>query len=607
MKPVDPRLLRWAAAARGFLVLQVLIGLLQVAVVLAFSWLLAGILAATATEVFGPPLTDFPLPQLVSEEGWSTATILLAIALLALLRAGLSWAAEVVAARAAAKVKSQLRQQAAQAVVTAGESGRTDVLAAAGGPAQVMSTLGSGLDALDAYFSRFIPQLVLTAVAIPVHLVVLAAADVTTAVVVAITMPLIPVFMVLIGWSTQAAQHKQRDRLNRLARTYLDVVEGLSTLKVFNRQHHQRQNLLRISDQHRRSTMKVLRISFLSGFVLELAASLSVALVAVSIGLRLIDGSLGLFIGLFVLLIVPEAYAPLRQVGAAYHSAADGQAAAEDVLNLLEATQDSEGAESKAEKQNNDGEHVALPGLAMAPLALQSRLMVHDLAVMRGETQVLSGLDFHASAGQITLLTGPSGAGKSTIFAALLGLVPYTGRAWIAADGCVAAESRHDYSPPIPLTRDQIAHSGQRHGLRSGTVLENIALGDATPDRELAAALLEELDLTAAAPLDLELGAGGSGLSGGQSHRVAVVRAVYRARRRNLPVLLLDEPSAALDAPAEQKLLKVLQNEAQAGRIVVVISHRPALIAAADHRVEILPLPALQDLAARDQEISHVG
>lgn len=615
MKPVDPRLLRWASASRGFLALQVLIGLLQVAVVLAFSWLLAGALAATATEVFGPPLTDFSLPPLVGPGGWSTARLLILLASLAVLRAGLTWAAEVTAARAAAKVKSQLRSRAASAMVTAAEAGRTDLLTAAGGPAQAMTTLGPGLDALDAYFSRFLPQLVLTVLAIPVHLMVLAAADMTTAVIVAITMPLIPLFMVLIGWSTQTAQRRQRDRLNRLARAYLDVVEGLSTLKVFNRQHHQRQNLKRISEAHRRSTMKVLRISFLSGFVLELAASLSVALVAVSIGLRLIDGTLGLFIGLFVLLIVPEAYAPLRQVGAAYHSAADGQAAAEDVLDLVETAETRHSTDSSASpaEHHDDAEPVIAPASGGSPpgLAVQapaSGLYVRGLCIHRGQTVVVSGLDMEAPAGQITVLTGPSGAGKSTIFAALLGLVPHTGETAVRLPqpGSTAA------GPPAPLSRDLIAHSGQRHGLRAGTVAENIALGDASIDRQLAADLLEELDLGAAlaadpsAALDVVLGAGGSGLSGGQAHRVAVARALYRARRRDLPVLMLDEPSAALDAAAEQRLLQVLRAEADAGRVVLVISHRPGLVQPADHRIEVLPEDHVAETAGAGAETAHV-
>lgn len=588
MKPVDPRLLRFASAARGFLILQVIIGLLQVAAVLAFSWLLAAVLAAAATEVFGPPLTDFPVPELAGPEGWGILTQLSLIAALALLRGGLTWAAELTAARAAAKVKSQLRSRAAETTVIAGQNGRADVLTVAGGPAQAMTTLGPGLDALDGYFSRFLPQLVLTALSIPVFLTVLAFVDITTAVTVAVTMPLIPVFMVLIGWSTQAAQRTQQTGLNRLARTYLDVVEGLSTLKVFNRQHHQRENLTRISDAHRRSTMKVLRISFLSGFVLELAASLSVALVAVSIGLRLIDGTLGLFIGLFVLLIVPEAYLPLRQVGAAYHSATDGQLAAEEVLDLMESAED---------------DHTEKPHDAPAPstalltdqLPTSPGLYIRDLGVVRGEAPVLSGLHLDAPAGEITVLTGPSGAGKSTLFAALLGLVRHTGTAQVRMN---QLQPNPLWSNPgggstVVLSRELIAHSGQRHGLRSGTVAENIALGDDAPDYELAAALLDELDLVSAlAPdpysaLNLRLGAGGSGLSGGQAHRVAVARAVYRARCGDLPVLLLDEPSASLDTLAEQCLLVLLRTEAAAGRSVVVISHRPGLIAAADHRVEM--------------------
>ncbi|WP_272896836.1 ABC transporter transmembrane domain-containing protein, partial [Nesterenkonia sp. PF2B19] len=236
-----------------------------------------------------------------------------------------------------ARVKSQLRRQAAEALVHGCHDGGGSAGGGSAGPAQAVTVLGSGLDALDAYFSRYLPQLVLTVLAVPILLGVLATQDLTTAVIVALTMPLVPVFMVLVGWSTQSAQQQQRRRLDRLGTAYLDLVEGLATLKIFNRQHRQRQNLRRLTDQHRGATMRVLRVSFLSGFVLELAASLSVALVAVSVGVRLIDGELGLFVGLFVLLIVPEAYAPLRQVGAQYHAAADGIAAAEEVFALLEA------------------------------------------------------------------------------------------------------------------------------------------------------------------------------------------------------------------------------------------------------------------------------
>ncbi|GAA3054107.1 MULTISPECIES: thiol reductant ABC exporter subunit CydD [Actinomycetes] len=569
MKPLDPRLLRHARAARGFLVLAVALGLTQVLLVLAFAGLLAGVLTTVIAAVGVLP-GDWVPEQLVVAEPPSGTALLVSVApllgglaVVTLARAGVSWAMEAVAARAAARVKSQLRRQAAEALVHGCHDGGGSAGGGSAGPAQAVTVLGSGLDALDSYFSRYLPQLVLTVLAVPILLGVLATQDLTTAVIVALTMPLVPVFMVLVGWSTQSAQQQQRRRLDRLGTAYLDLVEGLATLKIFNRQHRQRQNLRRLTDQHRGATMRVLRVSFLSGFVLELAASLSVALVAVSVGVRLIDGELGLFVGLFVLLIVPEAYAPLRQVGAQYHAAADGIAAAEEIFTLLE-------AERRAEPVV-DAEPVSGEGPPSA-----AALACRDVQVGRGETLRLDRVSLTAESGRITALAGPSGVGKSTLAAAVLGLVDHIGEITVrAVDG---AERRP--------SRDDVAWTGQRHGLRAGTVGENIALGERGPDRDQAREILDMLGLDGLS-LDHRLGVHGSGLSGGQAHRVAVARAVHRARVRRCPVLLLDEPTAALDEDAERRLIDLLRAEADAGRIVLVISHRPAVLEAADavHRL----------------------
>ncbi|WP_033420320.1 thiol reductant ABC exporter subunit CydD [Nesterenkonia alba] len=571
MKPLDPRLLRYASAARGFLVTAVALGLIQILLTLAFAWLLAAVLTTAIGAVTGPPISDFPVPGDVP-----VTVMLTAAAVVVGLRALTAWGMEVTAARAAVAVKSQLRQRTVHALTTTVAAGRGDAISDQRHGAQAVTVLGNGLDALDAYFARYLPQLVLCAVAIPIHLAVLAIYDLTTAVIVAITMPLIPVFMVLIGWTTQTAQRRQRQRLSRLARAYLDLVEGLSTLKVFNRQHHQRQNLAQISEAHRRSTMKVLRVSFLSGFVLELAASLSVALVAVSIGVRLIDGSLGLFVGLFALLIVPEAYAPLRQVGANYHAAADGVAAAEDVFEILDA------AETTASRQ----EHDDATTLTRCPAGAVTALQVRGLSVHRGGRTVLEPVTAELPAGAITAITGPSGAGKSTLLSALLGLVEHAGTAELSCGDTHCADTRHGERHRWPLRRDDIAYAGQRHGLRAGTVLENITLGDENPDADLARTLLAELGL-GSLPLESELGVHGEGLSGGQSQRLSLARALYRARRRDCPVLLCDEPSAALDTGTEAEVLTALEAEARSGRIVAVITHRPGLITAAEHRLPL--------------------
>lgn len=554
MKPLDPRLLRYASAARGFLAVSVLLGLVHVVLVLVFSWLVARIIATVADAVGGGvPWAD---------SAASVAPELAGLVVVVLVRSGTTWLAEVIATRAAVKVKSQLRMQTAQALVRrlqwAGggpaEEGSAEE-AQPVGSAHAVSVLGSGLDALDAYFSRYLPQLVLTALAIPIHLIVLATQDMTTAIIVAVTMPLIPVFMVLIGWTTQSAQARQWQRLDALGRSYLDIVEGLSTLKVFNRAGHQRENVRRITEGHRRSTMKVLRVSFLSGFVLEIAASLSVALVAVSVGIRLIDGGLELFVGLFVLLIVPEAYAPLRQVGANYHAAADGVAAAESVFEILDAAPEPD-AEAQAEPTP------ASPGAAA--------LRLSGLSVTRSGLDVLHEVDAEFPAGAVSAVVGPSGSGKSSLFAALLGFVPSSGEVELMSA---------PRDPAAGQLRESIAWSGQYHGLSSGSVLENIALGDAQADRTLAQHLAERIGLSEeGVSLETEVGVRGAGLSGGQAHRVAIIRALYRARRRQCPVLLLDEPTAALDARSEHRLMTLLGEEAAQGRAVVVITHRPGIL-----------------------------
>ncbi|PRZ12096.1 thiol reductant ABC exporter subunit CydD [Nesterenkonia sandarakina] len=595
MKPLDPRLLRYATASRRFLVAAALLGLAQVALAIIFSGLLAWILARAAAwaGIVGevPGAGDGPLlPELVPA--------LLGLGAVVLGRAGIAWAVESVAAQAAVKAKSQLRRGAAEALAAKVAAGQDSP--SSRDSAHAVTVLGSGLDALDPYFSRYLPQLVLTALAIPLHLGVLATQDPTTAVIVALTLPLIPLFMALIGFSTQAAQQRQWSRLDRLSRTYLDLVEGLATLKVFNRAHQQRQNLREISEAQRQSTMKVLRISFLSGFVLELAASMSVALVAVSVGIRLIDGQMDLAVGLFVLLIVPEAYAPLRQVGTNYHAAAEGVAAAEDVFEILDGAPARDAAEklSAGAAAGAGSSHTGASGagsshtMSAGPLDL----VISGLSVERGSTPVIDGLDMRARAAEITVLAGPSGIGKSTLFAAIMGFIPSSGGILLSSQG---AEAR---TPQLTGAdrRDLIAWSGQRHGLRSGTILENIAMvsGEMVPDstwtRQRAQETLMDLGFTAndaQLRLDRHIGVRGAGLSGGQSHRVAIARALFRARSQGCPVLLLDEPSAALDDASESQLILTLKAEAAAGRTVVVISHRSALREAADRVIDLSTIP----------------
>jgi ATP-binding cassette subfamily C protein CydD len=543
VKPLDPRLLRHASAARVFLGLGAVLGLAQTVAIVAVAWF-------TTTAVV----------QVVegSTSGLSTALLGLGVSVAA--RSLVAWALEVTAARAAAQVKSQLRSRVVRAVA---DRGRAWVDRHSS--ARVATLVGPGLDALDEYFSRYLPQLVLTALATPLLIVVMALHDWLSALIVVVTLPLIPVFMVLIGWTTRAAQNRQWDRLTHLASSFADAVGGASTLKAFGRERRQVERIGRLTDDYRVETVTVLRVSFLSGFVLELAASLSVALVAVSIGIRLVEGSLGLTAGLFVLLLTPEAYLPLRQVGANYHAAADGVAAAEDVFELLD---DEPGDVAPRPTGTTTVADRAEPRVEA------DALVVDRVSVSRGGAVRLAETSFVAETGRVTAVVGPSGAGKSTLLDAVLGLEPCEGRV-VWRSSC-RAPARHE-----------IAWSGQSPMLSSGTVAENVALGGAgEPD---TGAVVRALDLAGAAGLDpaLVLGAGGQGLSGGQAQRVSVARALYRLDRVGARLLLVDEPSSALDRVTEARVVEGLRRIAASGVAVVVVTHRRAVSDAADVVVPI--------------------
>jgi ATP-binding cassette subfamily C protein CydD len=538
--PIDPRLLRYATASRWFLLAGGAVGFLQTVSIVAAAWF--------ATALIVGIIDGRSIAQLTPD--------LLAFGGVVVARAVFIWLLDVLAVRGAARVKSQLRMRVVAAITKLGPAWLADR-----NSARVTTVVSQGLDALDGYFAKYLPQLILTAIATPVILLVLLLQDFPTAIIIIVTLPLIPVFMVLIGWATQAVQKKQWAALNKLASGFLDVVDGLSTLKIFGRQHRQVDRIDRVTEDYRSRTMAVLRISFVSGFVLELAGSLSVAVVAVSVGLRLVDGTLPLTVGLFVLLLTPEAYLPLRQVGLQFHAAADGVAASEEVFEILDTA-------AVAPAVASD-----LPTPAKAGAALA----VDDLSVRYGDRTVVDGLSVRFAPGVVTAIAGPSGAGKSSLVGAILGFVPSTGTVSYGGDA-LAPDAR----------RDLVAWSGQRPSLMAGTVAENIALGAAAVDETV---LREAMRYAAAELIDpwQVLGVGGVGLSGGQAQRVSLARAFYRAIDRSCPVLVLDEPSSALDRATEAELILGLERFAATGVAVVVVSHRTALLDAADSVIELRP------------------
>ncbi|WP_248242042.1 thiol reductant ABC exporter subunit CydD [Microbacterium kunmingense] len=545
-RPVDPRLLRYAAASRPFFALLVLIGFAQAVVVVAFAWLLT---RAIVGAIDGMPPAEL-------------ARILAALAAVVALRAGLAWAREAAATRAAARAQSQLREAVLSAIDRLGPgwlAGRNST--------RLAVTAGRGLEALEAYFGRYLPQLVLTVVAIPLIIAVMWWQDWISAVTVALALPLIPLFMVLIGLATRAVQKRQWDTLGRLAARFADVVRGLGTLRLFQRQERAVDSIAETTARYRRETMTVLRVSFLSGFALEFLASIAVAIVAVSIGFRLLDGALPLAVGLFVLLLAPEAYLPLRQVGVQFHAAAEGVAATEEIFDVLDT------AEDRFREEGTYRSDAAGPG------GEESRgLVVRSLRVWRGET-LLEAVDLEASPGTVTVLTGPSGAGKSSVFAALRGAADAQGTAsW---QGRAVGE----LAPAAWL-----AWAGQDAGLLQGSVTENVALGDPAPDETLVRRALGLACADGVSP-STTLGVRGAGLSGGQAQRVAVARAIYRLLRdprgRAARLLALDEPSAALDPETEERLWRSIRSLADEGSAVLLISHRLSARRIADRVVTI--------------------
>ncbi len=551
MKPLDPRLLRYARGARAVLGFGGLLGLLRTLAVIAWCWCLSQAITALVLPVLGGM---GGASGRVSEGAYPTGSVpsLLGIAAAALLvRSATAWGMDVLAARGAVQVKAQLRSSALDAIdLRSPDSlrGTADSHAA--------TVLGRGLDALDGYFSGYLPQLIMTMVATPLLVLAVLLADPVSGVTVLIVFPVIPVFMVLIGLATRSVQQRQWDQLQHLSRSFLDVIEGLTTLKIFGRETRQVQRISRETGEYRSRTMQVLRVTFLSGFVLDLAGTFSIALVAVTVGTRLVAGEFPLGLGLFVLLLLPEAFIPIRAVGTAFHASTEGLAAAEQVFELIEGVDEDRAAGRglAAAEANAETASPAAVGIGFG-----------GVTVERG-AETIGPISFEVRPGEVVALVGPSGSGKSTLVGVLLGFVR-------PASGVVSRP-------------ENVAWVGQRPGLLQGSIAENVALGEDRPDAGLVRRALGAAGLGALDPV-IELGVQGSGLSGGQAQRVAIARALYRAWRRDAGAVVLDEPSSALDAESEARVAEALRQEAAEGRAVLLVSHRPALIEGADRVVRI--------------------
>ncbi|MFF4986861.1 thiol reductant ABC exporter subunit CydD [Streptosporangium saharense] len=511
---------------------------------------LAGLLVLVQAEVLSGVLS-----------GRFAPAALAVLALVVGVRALLGLVQGVAAGRTSTGVKTALRHRLLSRLR---DLGPADLASRRSG--ELVTLAGRGLDALDPYLSGYLPAAAVAAVVPLAVLVRLFVADLTSAVIVLVTLPLIPLFGALVGMRTKEVTERQWRALARLGGHFLDVVRGLPTLRAFGRARYQAEVIGRVAQEHREATMRTLRVAFLSSLVLELAASLSLALVAVPVGLRLLSGSMELPTALLVLLLAPEAYLPLRTMGNKFHAAMEGVAAADEAFAVLDAQGRGTAVQDVPASQARSG-------------APEIRLENVTVRYPGRDEAALDDVSLTIAPGERVALVGESGAGKSTLLHLLLGFVaPDSGRVLI--DG-------------VALTGDdawraRLAFVPQRPHLFTTSVADNIRLGfpEATLDdvrRAAKAAHADEFVTALPEGYETALGERGANLSAGQRQRVALARAFCRP---GTDLLLLDEPTARLDGRSEAAIVAATGELAE-GRTAVIVAHRPAMIDLADRVIRL--------------------
>lgn len=575
--PVDPRLLRYARAARPHLVVAVLLALVITASIVVMAVVLGRVLAGVITD---PGLREF--------SSWTTELIVLAGAVA--VRGAASWWQARLAHRAGATVVAELES----AVLRAGAELPPRELDAR--RTELAVVIGDGLSGLRGWFTGYLPALLLACLVPPIVLVVIAFHDPTSALIAVITVPLIPLFMVLIGLLTQGRAEATLAATTRLSDQLLDLFAGMPTLRALGREGPTGPTMVdqvrALGDSLRRRTMRALRIAFLSSMVLESLATLSVALIAVAIGLRLVYAEMTLYAGLVALILAPEVYWPLRQVGEKFHAAQDGMAAADKAFAVLEAGTPGVGPADRGPSEDPAASTEPEAGRgrsAHGDSTVGSRILVRGLTVAARSGNAPDVLTAEFAPGVVTVLTGPNGCGKSTALQAVLGLIePDAGAVLVDGVDVRELDSAGWWG--------RVAWLPQRPVLVPGTLRENVELLGAHADADL----LDEVSATtgfesvlAALPdrWDTRVGQGGVGLSLGERQRLALTR-VLAARR---PILLLDEPTAHLDSATEQHVLRTLRTLAADGATVVIVGHRPTVLAAADVVVRVAGTTAHPD------------
>ncbi|HWQ05407.1 MAG TPA: thiol reductant ABC exporter subunit CydD [Longilinea sp.] len=545
---IDPRLLRQARVAQAAILLTLLFGLAGGLLII----LQAGNLGALIARVF---LGGQDLQQVSGLLKW--------LLVIFFLRAGVTLGSEVAANAVAVQVKAGLRELLLEKFIRLGPAFQTrhesgDLTAAA----------LQGVENLDAYFSQFLPQIILAAF---IPLSILAAVfprDLLSGVVLLVTAPLIPIFMVLIGKLAEVLTKRQFTALRRMSVFFLDTMQGLTTLKALGQSRNRTEKINTVSEHYRRATMSVLQTTFLSALVLELVGTLSTAVVAVEIGLRLLHGQLGFEQALFILIVAPEFYLPLRMLGQRFHAGMSGVAAARNIFEILDTPETAARSQSRSVLRMPADENAWID----RPICFEGV----SFQFPGREEAVLKDVSFCIQPGEMIAVVGRSGAGKSTLAHLLLGFIQPT-------SGKIRAGYQRMQDIPIEAWRHQIAWVSQQPVLFSGSLLDNMRIanqGTELSEITRAAKEAEFLEVVDSLPLgwDTPIGEGGMRLSGGQAQRLALARAFLR----DAPFLVLDEPTAHLD-PRQEVLLTEATRRLCTGRTVFVIAHRLQTVREADN------------------------